>query len=78
MSCDWNTISQVIFDRGIQLSDRFYREAFDVALRGRPSRRCRPSVDNFKGEPPGAAPCHLVPLGEEVFSSRLSALSSTW
>src|SRR5262249_6901743 len=51
---------------GIQLSDWLHRKTHDGAVSGRRSRRSRLSIDNVAGEPDCAAPCHLVPSGEEV------------
>ena len=53
---------------GIRLSDWLHRKAHSGAGRGRRSRAQHAafSVDHVEGEPSVAAPCHLVPSGEEV------------
>jgi hypothetical protein len=51
---------------GIRLSDWLHRKAHDGAVSRRRSRRSRPTIDNFTGEPACATPCHFVPCGEEV------------
>src|ERR1700704_5638115 len=48
---------------GIRLSDWLHRKAHDGAVSRRRSRRSRPTIDNFTGEPACATPCHFVPCG---------------